>query len=124
MATRKQHHQDNLPNYYVDLIAQVRNASRINTIKIKPAALKVGNSVAGIWAAIKLGTFPPPIKVSARSIAFIEAELDALLAAKREMSRTGQNIDLQVFISLLIAPRQSDMATLNIDASAPSRSKE
>jgi predicted DNA-binding transcriptional regulator AlpA len=96
-----------LPKFYTDLIEGVRNSSSINTIKIRPAAQKVGGSVAGIWVAIKHGTFPPPIKVSARSIAFIEGELDALLAAKREMSRTHQAIDLRTFVSLLVAPRQT-----------------
>jgi predicted DNA-binding transcriptional regulator AlpA len=96
-----------LPEFYTALIDQVRNASAINTIKIKPAALKVSKSVASLWAAVKLGIFPPPIKISERSIAFVEAELDALLAARREMSRTNQAIDLRVFISLLIAPRQT-----------------
>ncbi|PIO90958.1 hypothetical protein CBI55_26910, partial [Pseudomonas syringae] len=65
---------------------------------------KVSGSVAGVWSGVKAGIFPPPIKVSTRSVAWIEEELDALLAAKREMSRARQSIDLRLFVTLLVAP--------------------
>jgi predicted DNA-binding transcriptional regulator AlpA len=96
-----------LPAFYTGLVEEARNESSIKTIKIKQAAQKVSASVPAIWVAINLGTFPPPIKVSTRSIAFIEGELDALLAARREMSRTQQSIDLRTFVSMLVAPRQT-----------------
>jgi len=105
MTTKELVQMAELPDYYVQLIASARNAATINTLKIKPTAHKVGGSVAGVWAGVKAGIFPPPIKVSTRSVAWVEKELDALLAAKREMSRTRQSIDLRHFVALLVAPQ-------------------
>lgn len=105
MTTKELVEGAELPDYYVQLIALARNTTTINTLKIKPTAHKVSGSVAGVWAGVKAGIFPPPIKVSTRSVAWIEKELDALLAAKREMSRARQSIDLRLFVALLVAPK-------------------
>lgn len=106
MTTNKPSIEPDLPDFYLQLIEKTRTASSIHTIKVRPTAHKVAGSVAGVWASVKLGTFPPPIKVSTRSVAWIEQEIDALLAAKREMSRTQRLIDLRLFVSLLVAPSQ------------------
>ena len=107
MTTSSHSTAPDLPDFYLQLIERARSATSINTIKIKPTAHKVAGSVAGVWAGVKLGTFPPPIKVSTRSVGWIEEEIDALLAAKREMSRTHRPIDLRLFVSLLVAPTQT-----------------
>ncbi len=46
-------------------------------------------SKAWIYAQIKLGHFPKPIKVGPRAVAWIESEIDALIASKVSESRGG-----------------------------------
>lgn len=48
---------------------------------------RVNRSKSTIYADIAKGTFPAPIKLGARSVGFIEAEIEAWLRARIEESR-------------------------------------
>jgi prophage regulatory protein len=50
---------------------------RLPTVKIR-----TGQSRATIYRGIAAGTFPKPVKIGARSIAFIAAEVDSWIAAR------------------------------------------
>lgn len=43
-----------------------------------------------IYAYVKAGNFPPPIKVGTRQIAWIESEVDAWIEKRIAASRPGQ----------------------------------
>jgi len=44
---------------------------------------------SSIYAAIKRGTFPAPVRLSERAVAWVESEVDAWLASRIEASRKG-----------------------------------
>jgi len=44
---------------------------------------------SSIYAAIKKGTFPPPVRLSERAVAWVESEIEAWLASRIEASRNG-----------------------------------
>jgi len=48
---------------------------------------RTGKSKSTIWAAIKDGSFPKPVKLGPRSIGFIEAEIEAHNQACIDASR-------------------------------------
>lgn len=96
-----------LPGVFLELIENARGSTNLKGLSITETAAKVNRSRSGIWAAVKQGVFPPPIKVSARSVAWLESEVDALLAARRQISRSNQKVDLAAFVALLTAPTTS-----------------
>jgi len=49
---------------------------------------RTSKSRSGIYAAIKDGTFPKPVTIGARRVAFIEAEVDEWIALKVAQSRS------------------------------------
>ena len=46
--------------------------------------VRTGLKRSSIYAAIKAGTFPKPIAISARSVGWLEGELDAWISARIE----------------------------------------
>lgn len=53
-------------------------------LRLKQASEKTGLSRSSIYKLLSTGEFPKQIQLSARRVGFIEAELDAWLAAKAE----------------------------------------
>ena len=59
----------------------------IRLIKLPEVIDRTAKGKSTIWAAIKAGTFPAPIKIGPRAIAFIESEIEAYNRACIEASR-------------------------------------
>ena len=50
-------------------------------LRIKAVVGKVHLSESGIWAAVRAGTFPRPVRVSKQVTAWRESEIDSWIAA-------------------------------------------
>lgn len=57
-------------------------------ISIAAVIVKTSKSRSGIYAAIKDGTFPKPVTIGARRVAFIESEVNEWIALKVAQSRS------------------------------------
>ena len=71
---------------------------------MKETATKCSKGVSTVYLEVKNGDFVKPVNSSARSIRFVNNEVDAMLEARILMARTGQAIDLKLFVQLLSAP--------------------
>ena len=58
-------------------------------IKLPEVIDRTAKSRSKIWADIKAGKFPKPIKIGPRAIAFIESEIEAQIQIYIEASRPG-----------------------------------
>ena len=59
-------------------------------LRLPRLTAKVGKCRSGIYAAMAQGQFPKPIKIGARSVGWLEAEVDAWIADQIELSRRTQ----------------------------------
>jgi predicted DNA-binding transcriptional regulator AlpA len=91
-----------LPSEFLDLIRAAHRSQTKRFIRAQRAAEKSAIGVSTLWRDVKRGTFVPPVRISSRNVAWVEAEIDALLAAKALMSRSGKTIDLVEFVAELI----------------------
>ncbi|MCX7291905.1 AlpA family phage regulatory protein [Janthinobacterium sp.] len=94
---------DSLPEAFQELINTARNSPNRAVRKEKETAESSGIARSTLWRDVKAGVFPPPIKVSARSVAWISEEVNAILAAKALNTRSRQKVDIKKFVSLLTA---------------------
>jgi prophage regulatory protein len=58
-------------------------------LRPRVTADKVGLSIGSLYRKAAEGTFPKPVKISARASAWIEDEVDAYMAGRVEASREG-----------------------------------
>jgi predicted DNA-binding transcriptional regulator AlpA len=93
-----------LPAEYRALIEAARNNPDRSLIRLERTAQKAAAGVSTIWRDIKLGLFVPPVRISTRNVAWVVAEVDALLAAKALMTRSNVKVDLVQFIAALVEP--------------------
>lgn len=91
-----------LPPEFMELILAARACKTSGFIKANRTAEKSAIGVSTLWRDVKRKVFVPPVRISSRSVAWIEAEVDALLAAKALISRTGKKIDLAQFVAVLV----------------------
>ncbi len=56
-------------------------------IKLPEVIDRTAKGKSTIWAGIKAGTFPAPIKIGPRAIAFIESEIEAEIQSYIDESR-------------------------------------
>ena len=94
--------ESKLPSEFLDLIHAAHTCPTKRFLRVFSAAEKSAIGVSTLWRDVKRGTFVPPVRISSRNVAWVEAEIDALLAAKALMSRSGKTIDLVEFVAALI----------------------
>lgn len=51
-------------------------------LRIGATSQKSGKSRSGIYEGVLAGTFPAPVKIGVRSVAWLEAEVDAWIEAR------------------------------------------
>ena len=66
---------------------QFQNSQYI--IRLRQAILKTGLSRSTIYTLIKLGDFPQQIKLSPRTMGFLESEIDEWIAGRIVASRVA-----------------------------------
>ncbi|MGZ8927959.1 MAG: helix-turn-helix transcriptional regulator [Methylobacter sp.] len=59
----------------------------LTILRRKQVEARIGLSRSTIYERIKAGTFPAPIALGAKSVGWIESEIDAWLSAQVEKSR-------------------------------------
>ncbi|MRW87538.1 AlpA family phage regulatory protein [Pseudoduganella sp. FT26W] len=92
-----------LPPKFQELIDAAQASPNRSLLKLPETAKRSAMGESTIWRDVSRMTFVPPIRISIRSVAWIEAEVDALLAAKALISRTGAKVNLADFVTALIA---------------------
>nr|WP_315253383.1 AlpA family phage regulatory protein [uncultured Duganella sp.] len=88
------------------LIQNVHATQDHSVLRLPDSAKKMGRANSTFWQDVKNGIAPPPIRVGKRSVGWLSAELDAVLAARALSSRTNRPLDIKVFVSQLVSPRQ------------------
>ncbi len=58
-----------------------------NILRLPEVRVRVGLSRSSIYAAVSKGTFPKPILLGARSVGWLEVEIEAWVSQRIEMSR-------------------------------------
>jgi len=91
---------------FTRIIDEACKTQDIEMLRIDQVAQKTGQAVSTIWLAVKNGLFPPPIKLSSRSVGWIKAEVNAVLAARLLLSRSRFTVDMFVFVTKLIEARE------------------
>jgi len=61
--------------------------SALSILRRKQVEARIGLSRSTIYERIKAGTFPAPISLGAKSVGWIESEIDAWLSSQVEKSR-------------------------------------
>jgi len=69
------------------MAAQAQTAPTI--LRRKQVEARTGLSRSSIYQYVKAGTFPVPIRLGAKSVGWIEAEVNAWLEARIKNSRKG-----------------------------------
>ena len=70
------------------MAAQLREAlTRLTIIRRKQVEARTGLSRSTIYERIKTGTFPAPVSIGAKAVGWIEAEIEAWIAAQIQKSR-------------------------------------
>ena len=69
------------------ILLEIQNMQHTKFLKMPEVVDRTGKSKSTIWAAIKAGAFPTPIKIGPRAIGFIEAEIEAYNQACIDASR-------------------------------------
>jgi predicted DNA-binding transcriptional regulator AlpA len=93
-----------IPPEFHAIIKKARRRSDLVFLTVKETATKCSKGVSTVYLEVKNGDFVKPVNSSARSIRFVNNEVDAMLEARILMARTGQAIDLKLFVQLLSAP--------------------
>lgn len=93
-----------LPTVFQRLIDNARENQNRGVLRAEATARKAGYGLSTLWRDVKEGVFVPPIHISERSVAWVEVEVDAILAAKALMTRSNIRIDLKLFVAMLSAP--------------------
>lgn len=78
-------------------------------LRIREARAKTGDSNSNFYNKVSAGLLPPPIKLSARSSACLESELDAVLAARA--AGAGDD-EIRILVKDLVARRSAEAARL------------
>lgn len=60
-------------------------------IRMKEVCRKTGLAKSSIYGKIAAGTFPLPIRLSERAVAFVESEIDAWMAAVLAANRPQES---------------------------------
>lgn len=70
------------------MAAQLREAlTRLTILRRKQVEARTGLSRSTIYERIKTGTFPAPVSIGAKAVGWIEAEIEAWIAAQIQKSR-------------------------------------
>ena len=91
-----------LPEPIIAIIRRHKTRCDVSMLSAQKTATKAGIGVSTLWRDLKEGRFVPPIQISVRRVAWVESEIDALLDAKRLMSRSDINVDIRQFIYALV----------------------
>ena len=59
-------------------------------LRLPQVKLRVGLSRSSIYLAVSQGKFPRPVSLGARAVGWLEAEVDAWLSQRVELSRKSQ----------------------------------
>jgi prophage regulatory protein len=63
-----------------------KNEELEKMFRVKDVIKKIPISRSGIWSSVKKGTFPKPVRIGARSVAWTQSQLDEWLESRREAS--------------------------------------
>jgi predicted DNA-binding transcriptional regulator AlpA len=89
----------------LEIISRSQATVSTRILRLPQAMEKMGRQgKSAFYAGVKLGMLPSSIPISVRSRGWLESELDAVIAARRLSSRTGQPIDMAKFVQALTQP--------------------
>ena len=90
---------------YQKIIDKYREATGFQMLSSAQLAKKLCIGISTGWLRTQQKLIPPPIKLSARSVRWVEREIDALLEAQVLASRTGLRLNIRLFVDVLTRPR-------------------
>ena len=78
-----------VPNYFTEDSQHLPSVSRSRLIRLQEVLERVPLSRTSIYNWINAGTFPRPIKIGPRSVAWLESAVDEWIANKVNQGRCG-----------------------------------
>jgi prophage regulatory protein len=109
-----------LGDAYINLIRHAAEIRERHVLRLPAVVKKTGRAASTIWRDVKVGIFVPPINIGIRSVGWLQHEIDAVLEARAYASRSGVALNVEVFISSLIATRT---ATVPPQTSVPAANR-
>lgn len=94
-----------LAEAYINLIRRAAEVKEHHVLRLPAVVKKTGRAASTIWRDVKVGRFVPPINIGVRSVGWLQHEIDVVLEARAYASRSGVALNIEVFISSLIATR-------------------
>jgi prophage regulatory protein len=85
------------------LIEKARQSSPTNMLRLSQVQQRVPKCKSAIWKDVSDGVFVQPIRIGARSVAWIESEIDIWLEATVFNSRSSSEIDMKQLVSRLVS---------------------
>jgi predicted DNA-binding transcriptional regulator AlpA len=85
-----------------ELIQQVKQCNKRKALRLQQLSEKVGQANSTIWKYVKDGLLPPPIQLGARSVGWLESEIDAVISARLFATRSGKPVDIKQFVAQLV----------------------
>lgn len=90
---------------FMSMIQRVHDTNDHTILRLSDSAKKMGRANSTFWLDVKTGKAPSSISLGERSVGWLKAELDAVLCARALASRADIQLDIELFVSLLTAPR-------------------
>lgn len=90
-----------------ELVLRVRAVLDDSILRLAQVRTKTGRANSTIWRDISLGIFPPPINLGPKAVGWKNSEILGWIEARSISSRSQQPIDMQKFVAMLIAPKDS-----------------
>jgi predicted DNA-binding transcriptional regulator AlpA len=81
--------------------------------RAKPTAERAGLGLSTLWREVASGLFVPPISITETTCGWLEFEIDAVLEAKKVITRCDLKLDMRLFVHMLTRPCKSDINTIN-----------
>lgn len=72
-----------------NILAPAGGARPLCLLRLPKVVERTGKSRSAIYRGVAEGTFPKPVRASARSVAWVEAEVEAWIAQRIAASRGG-----------------------------------
>jgi predicted DNA-binding transcriptional regulator AlpA len=91
------------PPFY-EIIQRCRGNVGDSMLRMQDVCSKIGRAPSTTYRDIKAGLFPPPVSLGEGSARWKASEVQAVIEAWTLASRTGQQVDMKRFVSLLAAP--------------------
>jgi predicted DNA-binding transcriptional regulator AlpA len=97
-----------LPPELQSVIQSARARSDRVLHRAKPTAARAGMGLSTLWREVKNRVFVPPIAITSNTCGWLELEIDAVIEARKIITRCELTVDMRLFVYLLTKVNNHD----------------